>query len=472
MSSYHMMFGALLVASPAFAQGTDDPFPTPLFSGDAPILVDFVEFASIPDSDGEAARLMHLVDEPSTGRMFANDQRGPLHTVSYDGSRVAEYLDVNDARWGISVEYGSRERGVQSFALHPQFGQSGTPGFGKLYVWTDTDNTSPTPDFVSGGGEDSHDTVLFEWTARDPAAGVYDGEAPREMMRFEQPFGNHNGGQIGFNPLSSPGDPDFGLLYIGVADGGSGGDPLNLAQDLGAGFGKILRIDPLGSNSANGRYGIPNDNPYAQDGDTGTLGEIYAYGVRNPQRFAWDPRNGNMFLADIGQNIVEELSLITRGANLGWNTWEGSFRFVSRQEVSLADRRGDPTVTYPVAEYAQLDPHFTPRSAASGVQVYRGNEIPELANRVLFSDMPSGEFLYISADEIPEGGQDSIGRILLNHRGEAKTVLQVVQEKNEQQGKPPTDRVDLHLASGPDGQTLLLNKHDGTIRMLVPDDDL
>ena len=175
-----------------------------------------------------------------------------------------------------------------------------------------------------------------------------------------------------------------------------------MAQNLASPFGKILRIDPLGSNSANGEYGIPASNPFAGSGDAHTLGEIYAYGVRNAQRFAWDPDNGNMFVSDIGQSIVEELSLVTAGANLGWNDWEGSFEFISRSEVSLANQRGDPTVTYPVAEYGQLDPLLMRSSAATGVHVYRDSAIPQLANLVLFGDMRSGELFYVHADALPE----------------------------------------------------------------------
>ena len=461
---------ALLQATPVSAQMSDDPFGAPLSANGNVIRVDYQEFAEIPDVGGETSRMMELEDEPVSGRMFLNGMRGPIYTVGYDGT-VAMYLDINAPEWGVSVESGGRERGFQSFALHPQFGEAGAPGYGKLYAWTDTDNTAPPPDFVSGGGADSHDTVLLEWTADDASGARYDGGAPRELMRFEQPFGNHNGGQIGFNPLASPGDADFGLLYMGVADGGSGGDPLNLSQNLALGFGKIFRIDPLGTDSGNGAYGIPADNPFAGDGDSDTLGEIYAYGVRNPQRFAWDPDNGNLFLADIGQNIVEELSLVTRGANLGWNDWEGSYRFISRQAVDLAAPRSDPSVTFPVAEYGQLDPLFQPQSAASGVYVYRGAEIPQLADLVLFTDLPSGEILHIDADDIPAGGQAEIGRVLLNDGGEARTVLDIVRAKNLEQGRDPATRVDLHLAAGPEGQVLFLNKHDGVLRRLVPDAD-
>lgn len=469
MRMIFMTTAVLVTASPLLAQTTNDPFPAPIASSEGVIRVDFVEFASIPDIDGSPARMMRLVDEPGTGRIFVNDMRGPIYTVSYDGRTVMEYVNIDDPGWEVAVQARSRETGFQSFAFHPQFGQPGTGGYGKFYTWTDSRNTGPAPDFTPSGGGDSHDTVLLEWTARNPGGTSYDGGPPRELLRIQQPFGNHNGGQIAFNSFASPGDADFGRLYVSVADGGSGGDPLNHAQNLASAFGKILRIDPLGSNSANGEYGIPTDNPFAGDGNTATLGEIFAYGVRNAQRLAWDPVNGNMFLADIGQNIVEKISLVTAGANLGWNDWEGSFRFISRSGVSLADQRGDPNVTYPVAEWGQMDPLLQSQSAATGLQVYRDDAIPQLANLVLFSDMPSGELFYIQADDLPNGGQDAIRRILFNDGGQAKTLLQLIQEKNAEQGRSPASRADLRFGPGPDGQVFLLNKYDGTIRLLVPD---
>ena len=256
---------------------------------------------------------------------------------------------------------------------------------------------------------------------------------------------------------------------MGVADGGSGGDPLKLAQNLGIGFGKILRIDPLGTNSANEKYGIPAANPFVDD-TPARCREIYAYGVRNPQRFAWDSRNGNMFLADIGQNIVEEISLVTAGANLGWNDWEGSYRFISRAGGRTSTKpRGDPKVTYPVVEYGQLDPLLQGSSAATGVVVYRGNAIPQLANLLLFGDNPSGEIFYVNADKLPtrRAGRDPPRAVQRQRRGE--DAAQLIKEKNAAQGKPPATRADLRFGSGPDGQIFLLNKRDGIVRLLVPD---
>jgi hypothetical protein len=463
------VLAAFLLACPALAQTPTDPFPTPIAATEGVIRVQFEEFASIPDVDGEAARMMRLVDEPGTRRLFVNDMRGPLFTTSYDGRTVTQYLDINAGNWGVRVQSTGRERGFQSFAIHPQFNQPGASGFGKLYTWTDTSNTAPEPDFAPDGGGNTHATVLLEWTARNPAAATYDGGSPRELLRLEQPFANHNAGHTSFNSFAAPGAADFGLLYVGVTDGGSGGDPLGVGQNLSLPYGKILRLDPLGSNSANGQYGIPAGNPFVSDGHASTLGEIYASGVRNPQRFGWDPRNGNLFLADIGQNIVEELSLVTAGANLGWNKWEGSFGFISRQAVSLTNLRSDAVMTYPVVEYGQPDPLLQSQSAITGVHVYRSNAIPQLANLVLFGDFPSGEMFYIQADELPDGGQDPIRRILLNDGGESKTLLKVIREKNIEQGRSPATRADLRYDAGPDAQVFLLNKHDGTVRLLVPD---
>ena len=456
---------ALPIAAPALAQTANDPFPNPIETADGVIVVGFEEFATLPDMDGAPARPMHLVDEPGTGRLFINDMRGPLYSVTYDGE-VTLYLDINE--WGVPVEASGRERGFQSFAFHPTFNEPGTPGYGKLYTWTDTEDTAPEPDFAPSGGQDSHDTVLLEWTALDPDAPTYDGRAPRELLRVEQPFGNHNGGHMAFNPVAAPGDSDFGLLYVGVADGGSGGDPLDMAQNLGSIFGKIIRIQPLGSNSANGRYSVPADNPFAQDGMEGTLGEIYASGLRNPQRFGWDPANGNLFVADIGQNIVEYLSLVTAGADLGWNTWEGSFRFISRREVDLSDPQSEPGITYPVAEYGQLDPLLQRQSAITGVVVPRGSAVPQLNDLVLFGDFPSGEVFYVSADDLPTGGQSAIRRVLFRDGGESKTLLELIRAKNVEQGREPAGRADMRMDEGPDGRLFLLNKQDGVIREIVP----
>jgi len=453
-------------ATAAFAQSTT-PLP-PIDSVAGAITVNVAEFATIPDFGGIAARMMHLVDEPGTRRLFVSDMRGPLYSISYDGKLVTLYINTADSAYGQVVQAQGRERGIQSFAFHPQFSQAGAPGYGKFYTWVDLrDNTAPV-DFRPTGGNNTHHTALLEWTAKTPAAATYDGGPPRELFRFEQPFANHNGGMVAFNPLARPGTPEFGLMYVGIGDGGSGGDPQGLAQNLGNGFGKIFRIDPLGKNSANGKYGIPATNPFANGQKPGALGEIYAYGVRNPQRFGWDPANGTMYFAEIGQNIVEEVSVVTAGANLGWNVWEGSFRYAGRGGVDVSNPRADPTMVFPVVEYQHADPLFQRQVAATGIHVFRSDAVPALRNKVLFGDNPSGELFWFDADNPPQGGSAGIHRVLLQSGSDApKNLLTLIREKNAQQGKQPAGRADLRFGAATDGRVFLLNKADGTIRVLA-----
>lgn len=456
-----------LLTTPLFAQTTNNPFSNPIEANEDIITVGYKEFALLPDFDGEAALAMDLEAEPEGKRYFVNDLHGILYTLK-EGGEVTEFLDLNDPKWKVNVRWTARERGFTGLALHPEFNKVGSSGYGRFYTLLDSSNTEPDPGFTPEGGNDAHDTLLLEWKARDAHSETYDGIAPRELMRIEQPYGNHNGGQIAFNPLSKHGTPEFGTLYISIGDGGSGGDPENQSQDLTSIFGKILRINPLGSNSSNGQYGIPADNPFVNAGEASILGEIYVYGTRSPNRIAWDSKNGQMYVADIGQNTVEEVSQVVAGANLGWKVWEGSFRYVSRDGVNIADPRNDPDMIFPVVEYDAKDPLMVPNSvASSGLAVYRRSDIPQLQNLIIFAELASGEIFYVSADQLPEGGQDAIRRILLVDEGENKTFLQVIREKNEQQGKEEAYRADVRIAYTNDGKLFLLNKHDGVIRLLI-----
>lgn len=475
-----------------------NPFPEPIGAGTGEaIVVNVEEFASLPSSGsmGEAAKMMTLVDEPGTGRLFVNDQSGALYSISYDGHDVVSYLDVSDPRWRLDADtVGEHQLGFHSFAFHPQFSDAGAPGFGKLYTYVDTKNDKLPADFeveVEAKGQADAEkyrihTLLLEWQARKPEARRYDGDAPTELMRIVQPSPEHTSGQISFRPALPSGDPDFGLLYMSVGDSGIESPRQGLAQDLGLVFGKFLRIDPLGSNSANGRYGIPADNPFADDGDGDTLGEIYAYGLRNPHRFDWDDRNGRLFVADIGQRRIEEISLVTAGANLGWPHWEGRYLYAAGAGDGMTYERikfnatewlrpcfwlNARTVTWPVVEYERHDPLLQNKVAVTGLVVYRDDTIPQLANLVLFGDLPSGEVFHFHADASHEGGQDSIGRVLFNHRGDEgreRTLLQMIRERNVEQGRRPASRADLRFGTGPNGQVFLLNKRDGIIRRIVP----
>jgi glucose/arabinose dehydrogenase len=239
-----------------------------------------------------------------------------------------------------------------------------------------------------------------------------------------------------------------------------------MSQNLASAFGKIFRIDPMGRSSANGKYGIPASNPFVNHATA--LKEIYAYGVRNPQRFAWDPANGTMILAEIGQNVVEEIGPVTAGGNLGWNIWEGSFGY-TRQGVDTSRRRGDSTMVWPHVEWMHGDPLVGQRTAATGVHIFRGDAIPALKNTVLFGDNPSGEVMFYDADRLPAGGSSGIRVVRFRGADGLRTkLLDLIKAKNAAQGKNPATRADLRFGAAADGRVFLMNKADGTIREITP----
>ena len=157
----------LLAASVAGAQTSNDPFSAPIAATEGVITVGAVEFAVLPDFRGETARMMRIVDEPVTGRLFVSDMWGLVYTVSYDGETVTQYLDLTAPRWAVDVHARGRERGFQSFALHPQFGEVGASGYGKLYAWTDSSNTAPPAENHVAAGHQ----VAQQAQRHDPGSG-------------------------------------------------------------------------------------------------------------------------------------------------------------------------------------------------------------------------------------------------------------------------------------------------------------
>lgn len=463
----------LVAGAPALAQEDDqatplipptappptasDPYPEPL-PRTASLTVEIAEFATLPDSDGQPPLMKRLTHEPGTGRLFVNDMRGILYAVSLDGRSVAPYVDLREPRWDLDL-FVKGTRGLRSFAFHPEFNTPGRPGYGKFYTLSDTDNLASGMDFPPKKKDDPHGavSVLMEWSAKDPAAARYDGGAPRVLMRYML-----SDGMLAFNPLVEPGDPDYGHLYMTVSE------RHNRAQGPFWIHGKMLRIDPLGSNSTNRQYGYPNGNPFADDNRPGTLGEIYAYGFRNPQRFAWDTATGNLFVADIGHKHIEEINIVTKGGNYGWKKWEGSFRTANgAKDILLDDPRSDSAITYPVVEYDHTDELLHRWVAVTGLVIYRHHAIPQLDGLMLFGDIPSGEVFYVRVDDLPaNGGPEAIRRILFDHQGRTTTFLDLIREKKEERGEKPPTRADLRFGTGPDGMVFLLNKQDGVIRRL------
>jgi glucose/arabinose dehydrogenase len=204
------------------------------------------------------------------------------------------------------------------------------------------------------------------------------------VLAVDQPFANHNGGDVEFGP--------DGYLYFGLGDGGSAGDPEGNGQDPSTLLGSMLRIDPQGTLDGDEPYAIPGDNPFA-DGDAGEP-EVWLYGLRNPWRFSFDPATDDLWIADVGQNAWEEINRLPaadgggRGANLGWNELEGTHSF---EGVNPDDG------VLPVFEY----PHDDGGCSVTGGVVYRGNAIAGLAGAYLFGDLcnPTLRALDVSGDE-------------------------------------------------------------------------
>jgi glucose/arabinose dehydrogenase len=289
--------------------------------------------------------LTHAAD--GSPRLFVVEQSGRIRIVERGALNSSPVLDIRDR-----VLSGG-ERGLLGLAFHPAFRKNG-----RFYV-----NYTRTPDGA---------TVLAEYRL---------GSSPRQAMRDErilmvvsQPYANHNGGMIAFGP--------DGYLYMALGDGGSGGDPGNRAQNTHELLGKILRIDVDRGDP----YGIPSDNPFAEGGGRP---EIYAWGLRNPWRFSFDFKTGELWAADVGQNQWEEIDLIVRGGNYGWRVTEGTH---CHSPASLCEAKD---MIAPVFEYA----HEKGRCSIIGGYVYRGQALAGLAGHYIYGDFCSGELFALSRSQ-------------------------------------------------------------------------
>jgi glucose/arabinose dehydrogenase len=324
-------------------------------------------------------------------RLFIVEQPGRIRILQGHALLPAPFLDITQ-----KVLSGG-ERGLLGLAFHPDYGHNG-----RFFI-----NYTRKPDGA---------TVVAEYR-RGPTATSASHEE-RMLLVVPQPYPNHNGGMVAFGP--------DGYLYVGLGDGGSKGDPDNRAQNPEDLLGKILRIDV----DRDDPYGIPMDNPFAPKGGRP---EIYALGLRNPWRFSFDIKTGDLWVADVGQYKWEEINRVVRGGNYGWRVMEGTHCF-----HPSADCRTTP-FSLPVLEYF----HDQGRCSITGGYVYRGRLIQGLAGAYVYGDFCSGE---IFALKNLSGGQP------LN---EARTIL----------------KTSLHISSfGEDatGELYVLDHKGGIYRLAQP----
>jgi glucose/arabinose dehydrogenase len=350
-------------------------------------------------------------------QLFVSDQDGILWIMDLSTGEKTVFLDVSSRLVPLGA-FGPGtfdERGFLGFAFHPDYASNGL-----LYTYTSEPVDGPA-DFstMPPGVAPNHQSVVSEWqvpNTTDPGA-VVDPTSRREILRIDEPQFNHNAGALNFGP-------DW-MLYISLGEGGGRDDEAvghgtGNAQNTANVLGSILRIDPQGSNSANGQYGIPADNPFY--GQAGKAGEIFAFGFRNPFRFSFDRQAGDLYVGDVGQDDIEEVDVVVAGGNYGWNLKEGSFCFDPAGSDPGFAFEADPCPTVPagvelidpVAEYNtadSLDQNIDGRAVVGGF-VYRGSQIPFLVGRYVFGDFSrftetgvnnDGRLFYLSKKNIVNG---------------------------------------------------------------------
>ena len=282
-----------------------------------------------------------------TNRLFVLSQPGIVFVLDNDSKSKAKkiFLDISK-----KILYGG-EQGLLGLAFHPNFKSNG-------FFYLDYTIDNPRRTVIS----------RFRVSAQDPYKA--DPQSEVILLEIEQPYSNHNGGQISFGP--------DGYLYISMGDGGSGGDPKNNGQNLKSLLGKILRID-VDKKSNEKNYSIPDDNPFLRN-KNGYKQEIFAFGLRNVWRFSFD-KKGNLWAADVGQNEWEELNIVEKGKNYGWRIMEGNHCFNPEDNC---DKKG---LVLPIWEYGHND---MGGYSITGGFVYNGKSAPGLLNKYVYADYVNG----------------------------------------------------------------------------------
>ncbi len=290
---------------------------------------------------GHQSNRLLVVEQPGIIKVFENS---PL------ADSAATFLDITDR-----VYDSGNEQGLLGLAFHPDYANNG-------YFYVDYTATQPNRTVIS----------RFKVSQTNPNLAEADSELV--ILEFNQPYSNHNGGQLAFGPQD-------GYLYIATGDGGSYGDPECNAQNLETLLGAILRID-VNQSSGQNPYGIPPDNPFAENSQ-GYREEIFAYGLRNPWRFSFDPVTNLLWAGDVGQDLWEEIDIIINGGNYGWSMFEGTHCYNSSWSCTPpCDSTG---LEMPVWEYS----HSLGQSVTGGY-VYRGPGVPELTGKYIYADFGSG----------------------------------------------------------------------------------
>jgi quinoprotein glucose dehydrogenase len=316
--------------------------------------------------------LTHAGD--GTNRVFVVSQLGSIHVFPNDqaAAKAKVFLDISKR---VVYKEKENEEGLLGLAFHPRYKANGY-----FFVYYSTT-------------ESPHTTVVSRFRVASDDPDRADPASELELLRVPHPFWNHKGGTICFGP--------DGYLYIAIGDGGSANDPHRNGQNLRTPLAKILRID-VDHRDEGKQYAVPKDNPFANSGGA-ALPEIYAYGLRNVWRMAFDRQTGALWAADVGQDTWEEIDLIVPGGNYGWNLREGRHVFVPKGGKAHPDAERNQGMIDPIWEY-----HHDIGKSITGGHVYRGSRVPELVGHYLYADYVTGKLWALRYDE-------AAGKVVANH---------------------------------------------------------
>ena len=370
------------------------------------VLEDYIKIPRLPYSTPDLG-IAFLRPHPSgDGRLFASDQGGILYEI--DNGKASIFLDIRSHISNFSIGPGLAT-GLGSFDFHPDFTSNGL-----IYITHAEKFEGQRADYrISDSLMAEVQWVLSEWKVDDVNAHVFKGTR-RELLRLHAPTFGHGAQEIAFIPGLPKGDPRYGLLYFGFGDGGSNNirQPA-LGHHVRSFLGTIMRIDPRGNNSRNGKYGIPPHNPFADSPDPAALKEIWAYGFRNPHRFAWDAANDyRMMVTDIGEANIEEINIVEKGGDYGWPDREGKFGIATIKDLKTVFTLSPADLNFYKNPFAQYD--HTDGFAISGGSVYDGN-IAVLRNKYVFGDIVNGKLFYVNTD--PGLSDSSVYEIAIVHKG-------------------------------------------------------
>lgn len=381
------------------------------------------------------------------GTLFASDQHGVIYRIR-DG-KAEIFLDVRaeikDFQSGPGIATG-----VGSFDFHPDFLNNGL-----IYITHAETFKGQQADYVISDSIKSEvQWVIGEWKIENVHAKKFTG-THRELLRLHAPNFGHGCQELAFIPGLKKDDRDYGLLYIGYGDGGSNNiKHPEFGHHLKSFLGTIMRIDPAGTNSRNGNYGIPADNPFVNEEDPATVKEIYAYGFRNPHRLAWDKTNQNRMMAtDIGEANIEEINIIENGGDYGWPNREGDFGIATLKDLKTVFKLRESDLELYKTPFAQYD--HEDGFAISGGYIYEG-EIKALQNKYIFGDIVNGKLFYVNID--PHLSDSTVYELAIMKDGKETNLLEMSRTKR------------LHLRIAYDQflkELYVITKADGRIRRVT-----